>query len=83
MLIGILQTGPAPEALRPGHGDYPEMFARLLDGHGLTFRTWHVEAMEFPADVHAAEASIAGGDARDLEATGACQSPSALLPTIC
>jgi GMP synthase-like glutamine amidotransferase len=26
------------------------MFARLLDGHGFRFRTWHVEAMEFPAD---------------------------------
>ncbi|PKP74135.1 MAG: glutamine amidotransferase [Alphaproteobacteria bacterium HGW-Alphaproteobacteria-6] len=52
MQIGILQTGQAPEDLRAGMGDYPEMFARLLADRGLTFRTWHVEAMEFPQDVH-------------------------------
>lgn len=51
MLIGILQTGYAPEALRQA-GDYPEMFARLLAGHGFTFRTFRVVDMEFPAAVH-------------------------------
>lgn len=48
MKIGILQTGQSPETLRPGLGDYPGMFERLLDGHGFTFRTWLVEEMEFP-----------------------------------
>jgi len=52
MQIGILQTGQAPEDLRAGMGDYPEMFARLLADRGLTFRTWHVEAMDFPQGVH-------------------------------
>lgn len=52
MRIGILQTGQSPDALRAEMGDYPEMFARLLADRGLDFRTWHVEAMEFPKDVH-------------------------------
>ena len=52
MLIGILQTGLAPDALAPAMGDYPDMFARLLDGHGFTFRTFQVVNGMFPADVH-------------------------------
>lgn len=51
MLIGILQTGLAPEALAPTMGDYPDMFARLLDGHGFSFRTFKVVEGEFPASV--------------------------------
>ena len=42
MLIGILQTGLAPETLAAEMGDYPDMFARLLDGNGFTFRTYKV-----------------------------------------
>lgn len=52
MQIGILQTGASPDALRADHGDYPDFFERLLAGRGLTFRRFHVEAMEFPQDVH-------------------------------
>lgn len=52
MLIGILQTGLAPEALAPTMGDYPDMFVRLLDGHGFTFRTYRVVDGALPADVH-------------------------------
>lgn len=51
MLIGILQTGLAPEALAPAMGDYPDMFARLLDGHGFTFKTFQVVNGTFPATV--------------------------------
>ena len=51
MHIGILQTGQAPEMLRGESGDYPDMFARLLSARGLDFKTFHVEAMEFPAEV--------------------------------
>lgn len=61
MLIGILQTGQAPEALRDKAGDYPDMFARLLADHGLSFRTYHVEAMDFPADVHACDGWLITG----------------------
>jgi len=51
MRIGILQTGLAPDSLAPAMGDYPDMFVRLLDGHGLTFRAWRVLEGEFPASV--------------------------------
>ncbi|QYK43048.1 MAG: type 1 glutamine amidotransferase [Paracoccaceae bacterium] len=61
MRIGILQTGQAPDALKPETGDYPDMFVRLLDGHGFSFRTWHVEAMEFPASVHDADGWLITG----------------------
>jgi GMP synthase-like glutamine amidotransferase len=61
MQIGILQAGQAPDALKADSGDYPEMFHRLLAGHGLTFRTWHVEAMEFPASVRDAEGWLITG----------------------
>ena len=49
MLIGILQTGQAPEPLKAASGDYPDMFIRLLSQRGFTFKTYHVEAMDFPA----------------------------------
>ena len=63
MRIGILQTGQAPEPLRgrAGLGDYPDLFIRLLAGHGFEFRTWHVEAMEFPASIHDAEGWLITG----------------------
>ena len=49
MKIGILQTGYAPDALRPTHGDYPDLFENLLSGQGFTFQTWRVLDMEFPS----------------------------------
>ncbi|MEZ5778141.1 MAG: type 1 glutamine amidotransferase [Paracoccaceae bacterium] len=52
MLIGILQTGQAPDVLRAEMGDYPDMFVRLLAGRGLEFKSYHVEGMEFPGSVH-------------------------------
>jgi GMP synthase-like glutamine amidotransferase len=61
MLIGILQTGQAPDVLRDASGDYPDMFETLLAGRGLTFRTWHVEGMEFPSDVHDCEGWLITG----------------------
>ncbi len=61
MLIGILQTGLAPENLAPEMGDYPDMFARLLDGNGFAFRTWRVVEGEFPASVHDAEGWLITG----------------------
>jgi GMP synthase-like glutamine amidotransferase len=52
MLIGILQTGQSPDVLREEAGDYPEMFTALLADQGLSFRTYSVETMDFPASVH-------------------------------
>lgn len=51
MKIGILQTGHAPDALRPMYGDYPDLFAKLLDGQGFTFKTYRVVDMEFPDSI--------------------------------
>ena len=51
MLIGILQTGLAPDSLVDTSGDYPDMFARLLAGNGFTFRTYRVVENQFPASV--------------------------------
>jgi GMP synthase-like glutamine amidotransferase len=61
MQIGILQTGQAPDALKGDLGDYPDMFERLLSGHGFTFQTWHVEGMAFPASVHDADGWLITG----------------------
>lgn len=61
MLIGILQTGQSPDMLRDQAGDYPDMFANLLADHGLTFRTYHVEDMEFPDTVHDCEGWLITG----------------------
>lgn len=61
MLIGILETGLAPEPLRAQSGSYPEMFARLLADRGFEFRSWRVVEMDFPASVHDAEGWLITG----------------------
>lgn len=61
MKIGILKCGQSPEVLRASLGDYDEMFARLLAGRGFDFASWHVEAMDFPADIHAADGWLLTG----------------------
>jgi GMP synthase-like glutamine amidotransferase len=52
MKIGILQTGHAPDELRPQTGDFADLFQRLLAGHGFDFAVYSVVDMEFPKDVH-------------------------------
>ncbi|ARO13901.1 glutamine amidotransferase, class I [Ketogulonicigenium robustum] len=49
MKIGILQTGYAPDALQPTHGDFPDLFEGLLAGHDFTFQRWAAVDMQFPA----------------------------------
>ncbi|WP_068109921.1 type 1 glutamine amidotransferase [Tropicimonas marinistellae] len=61
MLIGILQTGTAPEELKESTGDYPGMFEQLLAGNGFTFRTWNVEEGDIPAGADAAEGWLITG----------------------
>jgi GMP synthase-like glutamine amidotransferase len=51
MLIGILQTGLAPDVLVDKSGDYPDMFEKLLAGNGFTFRTYRVVDGILPASV--------------------------------
>jgi GMP synthase (glutamine-hydrolysing) len=61
MRIGILQTGHAPDAVRPAHGDYPDLFQRLLAGQGFTFATWAVVDGEFPPGPEAADGWLITG----------------------
>jgi len=61
MLIGILQTGHAPDSVRAREGDYSDMFETLLAGRGLTFRTWSVVDGDFPPDIHAADGWLITG----------------------
>jgi GMP synthase (glutamine-hydrolysing) len=61
MLIGILQTGHVHDSLVGEYGNYPAMFERLLAGHGFDFATWRVVDMEFPTDVHDADAWLITG----------------------
>ena len=48
MKIGILQTGHSPDEVRGALGDYSDMFARLLGGHGFDFVTFNVVDGQFP-----------------------------------
>ncbi len=61
MLIGILQTGHAPDALRPDHGDYDDLFRRLLGGRDFSFRTYAVVDGAFPDGPEAADGWLITG----------------------
>ncbi len=61
MKIGILQTGHVPDDLAERHGKYPDMFARLLDGHGFEFLAFPVVDQIFPDSVHAADGWLITG----------------------
>lgn len=49
MKIGILQTGHSPDNMKQSHGDYGEMFTKLLGGHDFDFHVWSVVDGDFPA----------------------------------
>ena len=61
MKIGILQCGHAADEVQPTHGDYDDMFRRLLGGNDFDFQTWNVDRMEFPASVHDADGWLLTG----------------------
>ncbi|MGZ9810624.1 type 1 glutamine amidotransferase [Pseudoroseicyclus sp. H15] len=61
MLIGILQTGHAPDALRPALGDYSDLFERLLGGQGFEFAVFSVVDGEFPPGPEAADGWLITG----------------------
>ena len=61
MRIGILKCGQSPEVTRDAHGDYDDMFVKLLAGRGLDFDSYHVEAMHFPVSVHDADGWLISG----------------------
>lgn len=61
MKIGILQTGHAPDELQASEGNYPDMFERLLAGHGFAFRTWSVVDGDLPGSVEEADGWLITG----------------------
>lgn len=61
MKIGILQTGHSPDEVRGDLGDYSDMFAQLLGGHGFDFVTFNVVDGEFPAGPDAADGWLITG----------------------
>ncbi len=61
MKIGILQTGRSPEEMRERHGDYDDLFRRLLAGQGFEFQTWAVLDGELPASVRDADGWLVTG----------------------
>ena len=61
MKIGILQTGLAPDELKPTFGEYPGFFERLLDGNGFTFESWAVVNNIFPSGPDDAEGWLITG----------------------
>ncbi|MEM9755500.1 MAG: type 1 glutamine amidotransferase, partial [Pseudomonadota bacterium] len=61
MLIGILLTGHAPDAVRTERGDLDALFRDLLSGHGFDFRTWAVVDMDFPDGPEAADGWLITG----------------------
>lgn len=61
MKIGILQTGTSPDELKPRHGDYDDLFKRLLAGRGFDFDTYRVFDGQLPASVDAAEGWLVTG----------------------
>ena len=61
MKLGILVTGHVPEELVERHGEYPKMFAGLLDGHGFAFESYMVVENRFPQSVAACDGWLITG----------------------
>ncbi len=61
MKVGILLTGHAPDTIIPALGDYDTMFARLLEGHGLSYDTYAVVDGVFPDGPDSADAWLITG----------------------
>lgn len=61
MKIGILQTGKSPDAIVKKHGQYNELFIRLLENPAFTFETYVVVDGEFPSNAHSADGWLVTG----------------------
>lgn len=59
--LGILQADKVSPELAAVHGDYPEMFARLLAAHGTRFKTWCAVDGELPDSAAEADAFVITG----------------------
>ncbi|PTX56446.1 GMP synthase-like glutamine amidotransferase [Litoreibacter ponti] len=61
MHIGILSCGHTMPEVEGKHGDFPDMFRRLLDGQGFSFTDFDVEHMEFPSKINACDGWLLTG----------------------
>ncbi len=61
MRLGILQTGHAPDALRPDFGDYDLFFQRLLGEETFEYAVYPVVDDVFPAGVDSADGWLITG----------------------
>ncbi|MCO4838927.1 MAG: type 1 glutamine amidotransferase [Rhodobacteraceae bacterium] len=61
MKIGILQTGRTPDEMRDTHGDYDDLFKRLLDGRGFEFTTYPALDGVLPDNVNDAQGWLITG----------------------
>lgn len=61
MKIGILQTGHAPDELKPHYGDYISMFKTLLADQDFEFEGWSVVDGIFPNSVNDADGWLISG----------------------
>ncbi len=69
MKIGILQADSVLEQFQPDHGDYPEMFQRILSAAAsapLEFSIYNVEAGEYPADMDECDGYVITGSRRSV-----------------
>ena len=61
MKIGILQTGRTPDEMRSKHGDYDDLFKRMLAGRGFIFETYPALDGVLPNNVNDAEGWLITG----------------------
>lgn len=61
MLIGILQCGHFPQPDGFAARTYSELYANMLAGRGLKFKTWSVVDMEFPDSIRDADGWLITG----------------------
>lgn len=61
MKIGILSCGHTVPEVAKTHGDFPQMFERLLTGNGLSFAAYDVENMDFPTSINACDGWLLTG----------------------
>ena len=76
MRIGILETGFPPKELQEAHGTYPDMFAKLLAGHGFEFQAWPVLKDVFPEGPQAADGWLITGSRFGVYEDGELVPPS-------
>jgi len=69
MKIGILQADSVLDEYQPAHGNYPDMFMRVLGAaasESLDYAIYNVEAGEYPADIDECDGYIITGSRKSV-----------------